>query len=126
MVKLVHLYCPQCGASLEVEADRKFCFCSYCGAKAVIDDGTTTTRVVDEAKIREAEAMERIRIKEAEAMERIRLQEAEAQVRMRQIKADEKKEKADNFFAVIGIFFILIMLGLMYAFTFYMKTHGFI
>ena len=66
MVKLVELSCPSCGASIQVGADRKECFCSFCGAKAILDDGSVTTHIIDEAKIREAEANEKIKLKEAE------------------------------------------------------------
>lgn len=37
-MKVKVLKCPECGANIEFEEDRNFCFCSYCGCKIVIDD----------------------------------------------------------------------------------------
>ena len=37
-MKMIQLTCPDCGAPLEAESDRKFFFCSYCGKKIVLDD----------------------------------------------------------------------------------------
>ena len=59
-MKLISLKCPDCGANLEIEQDRSFCFCSYCGHKIIIDDeverSESTYIIRDEARIREAEA----------------------------------------------------------------------
>lgn len=66
MVKLVSLKCPECGANINIESDRKECFCQYCGTKILIDDGNTTTTYRDEARIKEAEVKEQIRLKELE------------------------------------------------------------
>ena len=81
MAQLVELKCLNCGATLQVEADRNVCFCTYCGTKAVLNDGSVTTHIIDEAKIREAEALEAIKIREMELeaeIERLK-QEKEAQ-----------------------------------------------
>ncbi len=64
-MRIVELKCPNCGATIQVDEDRDFCFCSYCGTKSMIDNGTI--HIIDEAKIREAEAFEKVRIAEAEA-----------------------------------------------------------
>ena len=71
-MKVVPLYCPNCGAPVGKDAK----FCSLCGSPIVIDDGTQRSahsehsehiyRNVDEARIREAEASELIRLKEIE------------------------------------------------------------
>lgn len=45
MVKMVPLTCPKCGADLEVRDDIKTCFCTYCGAKLLIDDGSKTVTI---------------------------------------------------------------------------------
>lgn len=37
-MKLINLTCPQCGAQLQVDADKKTVYCQYCGAKLLIDD----------------------------------------------------------------------------------------
>lgn len=66
MVKMISLKCPDCGAVLSIEEGRKQCFCQFCGAKIVMDDGSTTNIYRDEARIKEAEVNEQIRLKELE------------------------------------------------------------
>lgn len=57
-IKLVSMTCPNCGAKLDVPSDKKECFCTYCGTKVLVDDGsyTVTYRMVDEAKVVKAKA----------------------------------------------------------------------
>ena len=52
-MKLIEAKCYNCGASIQVEEDRKICFCSYCGTRYMVDDGTI--HIIDEAKIREVQ-----------------------------------------------------------------------
>ena len=63
-MKLINLKCSNCGAALEIDSERTQAFCSYCGAKLFIDDENIniTNRIVDEARIKEAE----VRLKELE------------------------------------------------------------
>ena len=63
-MKLINLKCSNCGAALEIDPERTQAFCSYCGAKLFIDDENIniTNRIVDEARIKEAE----VRLKELE------------------------------------------------------------
>ena len=37
-MKLVKLECPNCKAPLEIDQDRLFVFCQYCGTKILLDD----------------------------------------------------------------------------------------
>lgn len=37
-MKMYQLKCPSCGATIEVELDRKYMFCTYCGSKIYLDD----------------------------------------------------------------------------------------
>ncbi len=37
-MKLVTVKCPNCGSNLELDADSKQTFCSFCGTKVIIDD----------------------------------------------------------------------------------------
>jgi len=74
-MKAVTLTCQNCGASLTV--NDKVAFCSYCGAKLIIDEDNTTTinynytyTKRDEARIRENERKEIVRLKELEYKER--------------------------------------------------------
>ena len=59
-MKLISLKCPDCGANLEIDPERSFCFCQYCGHKILVDDeikrSEVTYTVRDEARILEAEA----------------------------------------------------------------------
>ena len=73
-MKTVKLTCQNCGANLDVKDN--LAFCSYCGAKVVIDDENSTTThnynynythtKRDEARIRENERKEKIRLQELE------------------------------------------------------------
>lgn len=36
-IKLIKLQCPNCGASLDIDASLQTCFCQYCGTKILID-----------------------------------------------------------------------------------------
>lgn len=61
------LECPGCGANLELkEDDRDFAFCEYCGAKIMLDDYRSTHRIVDEARLKEAETDQVIKLKQME------------------------------------------------------------
>lgn len=84
MVKIISLKCPECGADISIEEGHKQCFCQYCGAKILIDDGSTihTYRKVDEARIKEAEVDKLIRLKELE----IKQKEAERKGKIKILK----------------------------------------
>lgn len=57
-MKFYSLKCPQCGADIDIEEDRKMIFCQYCGSKIVIDDEVNRSEIThvirDEAKIQAA------------------------------------------------------------------------
>lgn len=59
-VSLVSVKCPECGATLEVDRERKECYCTYCGNKMIIDDGSrTVTHVyIDQTKEKELEVLQ--------------------------------------------------------------------
>ena len=70
-VNLISLKCPECGAALNIEAGRKQCFCSYCGAKILIDnDHEYTYREIDEAEIKKAEVTREVELKRLELIEK--------------------------------------------------------
>lgn len=57
--------CPNCNANLAIDDEnRDFSFCQYCGAKIMLDDYRSIHRVVDEAKIKQAEIDREIRLRE--------------------------------------------------------------
>lgn len=69
-MKLYQLKCPACGGNIEIEQDKEYCFCIYCGTKIYINDGTQKIEInkninyhktyTDEAKILKIEAEERM------------------------------------------------------------------
>ena len=56
-MKLITLKCPECGATLQFDLDRKECFCTYCGSKILLDeeiqkqDIRFEKRIIDEAAV---------------------------------------------------------------------------
>lgn len=44
-MKLKVLKCPECRANLEIEEDRKYFFCNYCGCKIILDDEKQETTI---------------------------------------------------------------------------------
>lgn len=88
-VSFTSVKCPECGAAFQIEDGRDICFCTYCGNKILItNENEHIYRTVDEARVKEAEAEERIRLKELEIEERE--------------NAQERKSKAISY-AVAGI-----------------------
>ena len=75
-MRMYQLNCPSCGATVEIEQDRKSMFCTYCGNQIHVDDGIKRVEITkninhhktytDEAKIRENERKERIQLKQME------------------------------------------------------------
>lgn len=45
-MKLIALKCPCCNGDINVESDRDFCFCQYCGTKIVVEDETKKLKSV--------------------------------------------------------------------------------
>lgn len=56
-MKLITLKCPECGATLQLDQDRKECFCTYCGSKILLDeeiqkqDIRIEKRIIDEVAV---------------------------------------------------------------------------
>ena len=72
--------CPSCGANLTIDdEDRDFAFCQYCGGKIMLDDYRSTQRIVDEAKLKQAETDRIIKLKEIEIEERWKNQNSSLQ-----------------------------------------------
>lgn len=64
-MKMYAFKCPQCGGNLEVEEDRDFVFCRFCGTKI-----QTNTLDKSELRIKEMEHEERMKDKELESEKR--------------------------------------------------------
>lgn len=57
--------CPNCNANLTIDdGNRDFAFCQYCGSKIILDDYRSTQRIIDEAKIKQAETDREVRLRE--------------------------------------------------------------
>lgn len=72
-LKMVSLECPNCHAQLQIEEGREYAYCSYCGAKFLIEDDSTHTTIIisrDESEIARTNAEKEIRLKEIESEER--------------------------------------------------------
>ena len=56
-MKLITLRCTNCGADLQIDSERKEAYCTFCGTKLFVDDESIriTNRIVDEARLKEAE-----------------------------------------------------------------------
>lgn len=56
-MKLITLKCPECGATLQLDQDRKEYFCTYCGSKILLDeeiqkqDIRIEKRIIDEVAV---------------------------------------------------------------------------
>lgn len=65
------LNCPSCGGNIEIDdTNRDFAFCQYCGTKIMLDDYRSTHRIIDDARIKQAETDREIRLRELEIKER--------------------------------------------------------
>ena len=99
--------CPSCHAQIQIDENLKKCFCNYCGAMISITDDnsfTYTYRKIDEARIREADADEKIRLKEIDA------------------KAEDEKGKNKIAIFIFLILFIMFLVSfLMLEFDTYME-----
>lgn len=80
MINLIKLQCPNCGANLEVDSSLKQCFCLYCGAKMLLNNGNEyTIRIIDDAKIKEAELQHDLEVRKLQEQRYIKPQEVDAE-----------------------------------------------
>jgi len=74
-VKLIALKCPGCGAVLNIEEGREQAFCTYCGAKILMNnENEYIYRHIDEAQIKQAETDQIVRMKQMEIAEEERVE----------------------------------------------------
>lgn len=70
-ISLTSVKCPECGAQLSIEENRKQAFCSYCGSKIIVsNENEYVYRHVDEEGIKRAETEQMVRMKELEIAEK--------------------------------------------------------
>ncbi|MBO7364349.1 MAG: hypothetical protein J6U26_03350, partial [Lachnospiraceae bacterium] len=62
-MELIRMKCPSCDANLEVDSEREFFFCSYCGCRIMVHD---TDMVNARVRIKEMEHEERMQQNEHE------------------------------------------------------------
>ena len=99
-MKMINLRCTNCGAELQIDAERNQAFCTYCGTKLLVDDESIqiTNRIIDEARLKEAE----IRLKELEYQH-------EKELREETIRQEQKKSER------IALIVFLIALAVSYS-----------
>lgn len=74
-IKFVSAKCPDCGANLQIEADRQQAFCTYCGAKVVIyNENEHIFHRIDDAELKQAETERMVQMKRIEFAEKKRIQ----------------------------------------------------
>ncbi len=64
--KIRVISCPSCGADVLFKDDSGTAVCEYCGSTLMEDRTVIVNKYIDETKIKEAEAKERLRLKELE------------------------------------------------------------
>lgn len=101
--RLISLKCPSCGAELNIEDGRDICFCTYCGAKILIEQS-------DEAvKARSRERM----------VNDISNKIGDYARERREYKERKEKNKWKNLLIYIGIMFLFMILFNLYLKYFY-------
>ena len=100
MISLVPVKCPQCGADLEIEDGRETAFCTYCGAKIIInDENRFTYRHIDDARVKHAETEQMVKMKQMEMAEKKRVDA---------LKTKVLKIKISLALAAIGIILMIV------------------
>ena len=91
--------CPNCGAELELDSERTQAFCTYCGNKLYIEDDSIkiTNRIIDEARLKEAE----VRLRELEYQH-------EREIREETIRKEQKR----SFWISVVVFLIALLITL--------------
>lgn len=78
-MELISVKCPDCGMSLDLQDDRQQAFCSYCGAKLILqNENEFVVRHVDEAAVKNAEVAKAVQLKRAEVEHDIQIKQMEA------------------------------------------------
>ena len=114
-IDLVSLKCPDCGAQLNIEQGRKEAFCSYCGAKIVVNnENEHIYRYIDEAALKRAETEHMVRMNEERRRaledERKRAQEEDQRRAEQRVFAEqEEKRKKKRRICIIAASVIIIL-----------------
>lgn len=94
-VEFITAKCPECGAMLNIEADRSTAFCSYCGAKLILHhDNEVIWHEIDDAMIKKAETDRIVKLNEM----KLRREESQEERKLRKLSM-----KAGLLMLVVGI-----------------------
>jgi DNA-directed RNA polymerase subunit RPC12/RpoP len=103
MINPISCKCPECGAELQVEGNREFAFCTYCGAKIMLqNDNEQIYHYINDADIKRAETEQLIEIKRMEIAENKRK------------SAEKAKSRKIKLSIIIG-FFMIVSIALCYT-----------
>ena len=122
-MNLVHLRCPDCGAELEVDSSREFCFCQYCGTKIIFEDQNASVRrtkarlkTIDKfLDQREAQHARKIDAQKLRDEAKIKAQERKQEFKERKFEEKQRTKKRNM---IISLVLLAVWIGLMvYAVT---------
>lgn len=103
-ISFITLKCPECDAKIDVEEGWDRAFCTYCGAKILVNnENEYIYRKVDEARIKESEAKKSIRLRQLEIERENKNDEENAKI---------AKIKATVIVVIIGVILAVIGFGL--------------
>lgn len=89
-LNVISLKCPECGATLNIEQGRQQAFCTYCGAKIIINnENEYVYRHIDEAAMQQSDN--------------------DRAVKMKQMEIEDDENKRDFLMIVFLLGFALIM-----------------
>ena len=109
-MNLIHLRCPDCGADLEVDNNREFCFCQYCGAKIILEESDASVRRT-KARLKTIDKfLDQREAQQIRKMEDRQLREEAAREERR--RKDEKDRKDFNHFMIGFVIFFFLCIGL--------------
>lgn len=90
-ISFVSVKCPECNANLSIEEGRDSFFCTYCGAKVIINnENEHIIRNIDEARIKEAET--------------------DRMVKLRELELEKERLKSNRFYKAIWISIVILLL----------------
>lgn len=93
--KVITIKCPECGATLLAKEGREHMFCSYCGARILLDnENEYIYRHIDEAGVKQAETERLIKLKQLEL---------EAKAREEERKLTYLKIKISVILVIVGL-----------------------
>ena len=91
-IQFISVKCPECGSSLRIEENRNDFFCTYCGAKILMNnENEHIIRNIDEARMKEAET--------------------DRMIKLRQLELETESIKTNRFYVAIWLLVSLTLVG---------------